>query len=159
MNPKDLKDLERRAEEGDASAQTELGKMYYEGNGVPRHYEKARNLYFLDAAKQGDPEAQFYLGMMYYEGKGGQKDHKMAMYWLSKAVDAVSADAQLYLGEIREGESGPKSQLDAYQWFSLAAAQGNEEARAKLDALEKGMLPEEVSKAQNYAITWHWEHR
>lgn len=156
MNTKDLKDLESRAEKGDLDAQTELGKMYYEGRGVPRHYEKARNIYFLEAAKQNVAEAQFYLSVIYYESKGLQKDAERAKCWLTKAADAGFAEAQLYLGKMLNEQ---KDHINACQWFSLAAAQGNEEARAKLDVLEKDMSPEDVAKAQNHAVTWHWEHR
>lgn len=156
MNTKDLKDLQLRAEHGEASTQLELGKMYYEGKGVPRHYEKARNLYFLESAKQDVMEAQFYLSVMYYEGKGGLKNPVQADYWLSKAVDAGFADAQLYLGKMREKQ---KKCIDAYKWFSLAAAQGNKEAIENLERLEKEMPSEDIAKAQNQSAEWHEKHQ
>jgi len=155
MNTKDLKDLQLRAEHGEASTQLELGKMYYEGKGVPRHYENAL-FWLLDPAKQGIAEAQFYLGMMYCEGKGVIKNPERANCWLNKAVDAGFADAQLYLGKRCEKH---KKCIDAYKWFSLAAAQGNKEAIENLDRLEKEMPPEDIAKAQNQSAEWHEKHQ
>lgn len=49
---------------------------------------------------------------------------------------------------------------DAYKWFALAAAQGNEEAKKKLDELEKDMPPEKLAEAQLLAVhKWHEMHK
>src|SRR5262245_47784216 len=44
--------LRASAEGGDASAQNQLGLLYYEGTGVPQNYLQARQ-WFEEAAKQG----------------------------------------------------------------------------------------------------------
>jgi len=165
MTMKDLKDLERRAEEGEVLARTEFGKMYYEGEGVPRHYETAANL-FLKAANHESAdaaEAQFYLGKMLDEGKveivqrrDPEESKCWAEHWISKSADVHGlADAQLYLGKMRDKQ---KNYIEAYKWFSLAAAQGNEDAGEKLDELEKNMSREDIINAQKSAASW-WRGR
>ena len=66
------------AEQGDASAQSNLGLMYDLGEGVPQDDKQAVKWYRL-AAEQGDAEAQFNLGVMYYSGYGVPKDDKEAV--------------------------------------------------------------------------------
>jgi len=161
MTMKDLKDLERRAEEGEVLARTELGKMYYEGEGVPRHYEKAAEC-FLKASNQDSAESKFYFGKMYYEDKVVQEKSREsakqeAMRWLSQAAHIHGlTDAQLYLGKVCDEQ---KNFIEAYKWFSLVAAQGNEDAGEKLDELEKNMSREDIFDAQKGAASWWRGHQ
>ena len=52
------------AKQGNAFAQTNLGWMYRNGDGVPQDYKTAVKWYRL-AAEQGDAGAQYNLGTMY----------------------------------------------------------------------------------------------
>jgi len=54
------------ADQGDSFAQSNLGFMYYKGQGVPQDYKEAVRLYRL-AADQGHTEAQVELRLMYSE--------------------------------------------------------------------------------------------
>ena len=74
---------------GDAIAQSNLGWMYAQGQGVPQDYKTAVKWYKL-AAEQGDAVAQSYLGVMYEEGKGVPQDYVRAHMWFSIAV--ISGD-------------------------------------------------------------------
>ena len=51
----------RAAEQGHASAQSNLGNMYSDGRGVPQDYQTAVTWY-IRAAEQGDDIAQYNLG-------------------------------------------------------------------------------------------------
>ena len=55
------------AEQGHASAQSNLGYMYENGQGVPQDYAEAVKRY-RKAAEQGHVFAQANLGVMYREG-------------------------------------------------------------------------------------------
>ena len=57
------------AEQGDASAQFNLGNMYANGEGVPQDDAEAVRWYRL-AAEQGNAGAQLNLGNMYANGRG-----------------------------------------------------------------------------------------
>jgi TPR repeat protein len=59
----DLSDLKRRAEQGDAAAQVNLGSMYGRGQGVQQDYREAAKWY-KKAAEGGNAAGQHGLGVM-----------------------------------------------------------------------------------------------
>jgi TPR repeat protein len=70
------------AEQGDATAQYNLGVIYYNGLGVGQDYQEAVKWYRL-AAEQGDVKAQYNLGLMYYNGDGVVQDYVYAHMWFN----------------------------------------------------------------------------
>ena len=72
------------AEQGYASAQYNLGGMYYTGEGVPQDYKEAVKWTRL-AAEQGSVEAQYNLGQMYYFSRGVPQDSVLAHMWWNLA--------------------------------------------------------------------------
>src|SRR5688572_20113536 len=69
-----LKKWKPLAEDGNPSAQTNLGVMYYQGRGLDApNYQEALRWYRI-AAMQGYPDAQFNLGLAHMEGKGVARD-------------------------------------------------------------------------------------
>jgi hypothetical protein len=65
-----LREFKPLAEQGDVSAQYNLGQMYRDGEGVPENAEIAMKWYRL-AAEQGLADSQYNLGVMYRDGQGG----------------------------------------------------------------------------------------
>jgi TPR repeat protein len=65
---------------GNRDAQTYLGMMYDQGQGVAQDYKEAVRWYQL-AAKQGDAVAQYNLGNMYSTGQGVLQDYVRAHMW------------------------------------------------------------------------------
>jgi TPR repeat protein len=61
------------AEQGDATAQVEVGLMYYIGDHVPQDYAETVKWYQL-AADQGFYPAQLSLARMYEDGRGVPQD-------------------------------------------------------------------------------------
>ncbi len=61
------------AEQGNVTAQYNLGHMYEKGKGVSQDYKEAIRLFHL-SAEQGDEKAQTKLGLMYEEGTGVSQD-------------------------------------------------------------------------------------
>jgi len=157
-----IEDLKRKAEDGDAETQTKLGKQYYFGIGMPRNYNLAKKC-FCAAANRGNAEAQYYFGKMYDERKVSEQNEKWccqeAKKWYRKSAEQNFADAQLILGKMySKGEH--KDEVKAYIWLALATAQGNEEARIKLDELENEMPSEKLNEAQMAATyEWHEMHK
>jgi uncharacterized protein len=86
------------AEQGDASAQHFLGKMYESGEGVRRDSTEAAKWFRL-AANQGHTGAQFYLGGMYASGTGVPRDYVQAYMWF----DLCSAGPEAFYAS--EGRS------------------------------------------------------
>ena len=48
--------------------------------------------------------------------------------------------------------------VQAYMWFSLAAAQGNEKARRDRDTAASKMTPNQITEAQRMALDWLAKH-
>ena len=79
------------AEQGIASAQFNLGVMYYRGQGVPQDYQAALK-WFRKAAEQGYAGPQNKLGLMYEMGRGVRRDIIRAHMWYSVAAATLSGD-------------------------------------------------------------------
>ena len=73
------------AEQGNASAQFNLGNMYNDGKGVTQDYKQAEKWY-RKAAEQGLAPAQGNLGFMYGMGQGVVQDNKSAHMWFNIAA-------------------------------------------------------------------------
>ena len=74
------------ANQGNAAAQSNLGLMYAEGQGVRQDYTQARQ-WFEKAASQDDAAAQFNLGVMYAKGQSVRQDIKRAQEYFGQACD------------------------------------------------------------------------
>ena len=82
------------AEQGDASAQYNLGVMYDNGKGVLKDYKEAVKWY-RKAAEQGLASAQGNLGAMYANGHGVLKDLSKAKHWIKKDYDNPDAKTRV----------------------------------------------------------------
>ena len=125
-----LTDLQQRAAAGDATAQFELGALYYLGQGVPQDYAQAR-VWLEKAAAQGSPEAQYRLGLIYESGIGVTPDDAQAAAWWEKAAAQGFPEAQYNLGIFyNKGRGVPQNSAKARAWFEKAATQtGDKETR------------------------------
>jgi TPR repeat protein len=70
------------AEDGDATAQFNLGLLYLDGHGVPQSSAEAAT-WFRRAAEQDYAQAQHNLGAMYGTGQGVKRDYVQAYKWLN----------------------------------------------------------------------------
>ena len=89
------------AEQGDVSAQYNLGTLYDSGKGAPQDYKEAVKWYRL-AAKQGYASAQNNLGNMYAYGNSELQDNVMAHMWYNIA----SANGHDKAGKWRDETAG-----------------------------------------------------
>src|SRR2546425_104126 len=125
-------EMQKKADSGDTNAMYELGRMYYDGAGVPKDAAKAAE-WWQKAATQGNALAQNRLGSMYLNGEGVPKDIAKAAEWWQKAATQGHATAQAVLGKMYAyGEGVPKDATKAMEWFKKAATQGDAEAQGML---------------------------
>jgi hypothetical protein len=89
--------FKKLAEKGDASAQSMIGVMYRDGEGIPKDAQKAV-FWFRKAAEQGEVLSQFELGHMYANGQGVPEDDHQAAAWYRKAAEQGYPGAQINLG-------------------------------------------------------------
>ena len=138
------------AEQGDASAQTSLGRMYRDGRGVSADQAEAVK-WFRKAAEQGDAAAQANLGFMYGRGRGVPKDDGQAVDWFRKAAEQGYALGQVNLGAMyQSGHGVPQDDQQAVEWFRKAAEQGNALGQANLGFMYergRGGLPQDDKQA------------
>ena len=148
---KKLAGLAKRAEQGDASAQSALGQMYYKGEGVPEDTAKAIE-WFEKAAAQGHADAQSQLGWIYARGEAVPTDVAKVVEWTQKAAARGDASAQLILGSMyAQGKGVPKDLASALELVQKSAAQGNAEAQFALGDVYssgiEGLIPKDAAKA------------
>jgi TPR repeat protein len=141
----------KAAELGAAGAQEMLGQIYYTGQEVPVDHAEARKWslkaaeQYRKAAEQGDEFVQCQLGDCY----GNMGDKAGQVKWYLKAANQGWAVAEYDLGIFySRGEGAPKNDIEAYKWFSLAAAQGFEGSATQRDLLARTMSRTEVVEGQ-----------
>ncbi len=146
-----LSETRKKAEQGDALAQYNLGGMYFGGSDLPKDPTEAVK-WFRKSAEQGNADAQFELGLMYENGNGVPKDPTEAVKWFRKSAEQGSASAQCNLGWVYEkGEGVPKDPVLAHVWYNIAGANGYELAKEFLVRIEKGMSSEQKAEATTRA--------
>ena len=123
----EMRDLLAKAEQGDVSAQYELGTMYYNGTGVEQNYDEAL-AWYTKAAELGNTDAQYNLGEIYHNGSGTEKDDTKAIKYYRQAADSGHASAQCKYGVmLQNGEGEEKNEEEAVGWFRKAADQEDPE--------------------------------
>jgi len=120
------------AEQGDVTAQYNLGVIYKNGVGTQQNYRTAVNWY-TKAAEQDLQNAQYDLGYMYAHGKGVLENDKIALDWWTKAAEQGDAKFQYKLAQIySSGQDVEKSHKAYVKWTTLAAKQGYSTAQMSL---------------------------
>jgi TPR repeat protein len=140
-----------KADHGHAEAQFSLGEGFAadDAEAVLR-YRKAANL--------NHALAQFTLGMMYADGRGVPRDDVQAGHWILRAAEQGYAAAQHNLGVRHRRasftglpKSAMESNLEAYKWFHLAAAQGHKASDGELENITLRMTREQVVEGNQRA--------
>ncbi len=152
----------KAAEQGHATAQRNLGVMYFWGYGVPEDKAKAVKWY-TKAGEQGDDSAQFQLGLMYLAGEGVPKNGKKAVEWLTKAAELGYHKAQYKLGTMYAAGTGvPEDHVRAYKWVVLASVCTPDakalfpvkRAKRLRKRLQRNMTEEQLAEAQRLSTEW-----
>ncbi len=115
----DFDAVKKAAEQGDASAQFNLGLMYANGDGVPEDDAEAVHWY-RQAAEQGIISAQFTLGFMYANGDGVPEDDIQAYAWISIAsaqgLKNSKIAKEILTGEMTRAEIAEAQKLSRKYW-------------------------------------------
>ncbi|MFQ6018911.1 MAG: peptidoglycan-binding protein [Kiloniellaceae bacterium] len=133
------------AEQGDASAQYNLGLLYHHGLGVKRQLGKAAKWYGR-AAENGDADAQKAIGDLYVQGFWGKKDYAKAATWYRMAAEQGHVEAKESLrmleakGQGRPRQAAPSHAPTEYKKGQAAHKRRDyaEAARRYRKAAEKG---------------------
>lgn len=144
----------KAAEMGHAKAQSNLGILYFSGEGVQKDVNEGI-LWLKKSAEQGLVKEQVLLGTIYYEGKAISQDYDKALHYFRLASDKSNDDAQYNLGFMIENGFGvPQNKEEAIALYRKSALLGNVKAQVRLGA--KYALGIDV--AQDYALAYMWLH-
>ena len=129
--------IRKSANQNQPAAQYRLAKLYEIGEGVSQDSEMARQL-TERAARNGNRIAMHDLALYYAEGRGGvEADLPTAANWFEKAAERGVVDSQFNLGVLFESGQGiPKNMTDAFVWYSIAAGQGDQFAKTRVEVLK-----------------------
>ena len=117
------------ANQGNSSAQYNLGCIYYEGIYVQRDLNRA--IYYLSlAANQNNSDAQYLLGAIYFD-----EDIDKAFHYYTLAANQNNAQAQGYLGLIYIEIEHLRDINKGVHYLKLASDQNNLEAQGYLGSL------------------------
>ena len=129
--------LLERAEQGIRDAQYEVGRRFWNGDGVDQDHKQAAD-WFDRAARQGLAAAQCALGLCYERGDGVEQDMWQAAAWYQWAAQQDDVEAQLLLSECYEkGRGVPKDKEKAAEWLYKAAQHGGSYVKKWLKTLKK----------------------
>ena len=145
--PQDFQEAMRlfcqEAEQGNALAMYDLGRMWADGLGVEADLDAAREWYrkalnaFLSAEKELPERKKTYLqyriGKMYLAGLGTDQDYETAALWLDRAAEKSHKYAQYTLaGLYAKGQGVERDLKHAFALYHASAIQGNPYASYEL---------------------------
>ncbi|VVB47549.1 putative Sel1 repeat protein [Beijerinckiaceae bacterium RH AL1] len=144
----------KAADQGIVPAQYRLGALYEKGLGVAQDKARAKSLY-RQAADAGNPRAMHNLAVLLADGDG-KPDYEGAATWFRKAAQYGIHDSQFNLAILLvRGLGVEPSLVQSYQWFAIAAAQGDTDAAGKRDEIGAKLSPSELSVAKALAAAFH----
>ena len=95
---------EKAAAQGNPAAAYRLGKLYLQGELVPKDVPKALE-YLTASAKEDSPFAQYTLGKLYLMGKDVERDLEEAYRWFEMSAGQGNPYAQFFLDHFGETQS------------------------------------------------------
>jgi TPR repeat protein len=150
------------ADEGNVTAQFNLGWLYHNGNGVAANDERARQLWEL-AARSGHAEAQMALAMLYGQRGSAVEDQAQAVNWYREAAAQGIEDALLVLLDYADrGDAAAASAVDALlrearvgKLVTVTVDKANVRERPTTGARVLATLPE-GTRVRQLAVTDGW---
>ncbi len=119
-----LQELQEKARQGDAEAQTALAFRYRDGKGVAKDDALAMQ-WAHRAADAGNADAMDFVGVAYLRGAVVKRNPGIAVSYF-KAAAGKSAAAAFNLGQCYFGAQGTEQDIPkALDWWKKAAAKGH----------------------------------
>ena len=135
------------ADQGNAEAQYNLGRMYAVGEGIAPDPAEAMRWYAM-AAEQGHANAQNNLANLYESDRQFEK----AAHWYRRAADQGQAFAQASFGfAYSQGRGVPVDEVEAVKYYRMAAEQGYAGGQFNLGgmyAMGRGVMMDPLTAAR-----------
>ena len=144
---------EPAARRGDPDALLVLGHQYAYGLGCKQNFDTAIGYWEQAAAKRFLPAIK---RLAEFHAAGGPKaDAVKSLKWWRAAALMGDAEAQERVGDGYRDNFGQLSHREeAYFWYAHAARRGRHGVKAKLEDIEKGWTPAQITDVQNRLKTW-----
>jgi hypothetical protein len=140
------------ANDGDTSAQTNLGYLYDRGLGAEVNSKLAAEWY-TKAAEAGNALAQHNLGDMYLRGQGVSQNDATALEWFKKAAAQGQTGAEIKLAYmLAEGRGTAKDVESAYAWVMAASTSGDNRGQELKRTLETRLTARQLEQAKKQAV-------
>jgi len=153
-----LAECQPLADDGNATAQFCVGRLYANGFGVAMNDDLALQWYGL-AAEQGYSEAQFNLGLMHANGWGVEMNDQEAAKWYRLAAEQGLVEAQMSLAMLcHKGRGVEQNLIEAYMWYEIAVQLDDFNASVKRDDVAADLSPEQIATAQQMVTSWFDEN-
>ena len=124
-------ELVKKAEEGDAEAQYNLGQCYENGQvGIKDNKEAVK--WYTKSAEQGYAKTAFALSRCYEDGKGVPRDKNEARKWFIKGVESNDESELLRILESIYYEGGEGGEEKKFLLYRRLAELGNVKAQREL---------------------------
>ena len=147
QNPPDMHYLLKRAKQGYADEQFQVGRAFEMGIGVKRDQKTAAE-WFARAAGAGDFRAQTELASMYLNGIGVRRDDQNAVHLLQQAAASGYAPGQFQLGTLYLlGRGIKRDDSEGVRWITRAALSDYAPAEVNLGIVYWNAIPAEQEKA------------
>lgn len=117
-NPYSPSTWEIAAQNGDATAQFNMGVALQSGKKVKENFIEAANWY-EKAAMQGHADAQNNLGILYYRGKGRQQNYILAYAWCYLAQKQGSSIATKNLQKFEDNMTSEQKNIALKKYKEL----------------------------------------
>lgn len=152
--PKVVKEIEKKAFEGNPEAQHDIAAIYTAGHGGATINFTRAAMWFEEAAHQGVANARYNLGVLYHQGLGVNQDTDKAIEWYNAASELNHPEAQYNLGIAHiEGIGTNYNPLLASNFFRQAANSGIMEAAYNLGLIYENGLTGETRPQE--ALSWY----
>ncbi|OPH33514.1 Polar organelle development protein [Moraxella lacunata] len=156
---KKVQQYENMAKSGDVLAQSDLAKLYKNGNGILFDIDYGVDLqksayWYEQLALQGNAEAQYKIAEIYQNGIGIPVNLQNASYWYEQSALQNNSYAQFQLAENwKNGAGVPKNNNNAIYWYTKSAENNNTQAMEKIGIIyHDGLLG--VAKNKELALSW-----
>jgi len=140
--------LNKAVAHNNPAALLRLGKMYNEGNSVPKDEEKANQLISASVASG-------YLPALFYKGELAMKknDIQQAKDWYTKAAISHYIPAEMALSRLYTQDKSPLFNLNmGFVWMMKAAQNGSSEAQLAVAEMYKAGKGTDIN--ENLAKEW-----
>ena len=150
-----LDELQQKAEQGDMTAQFQLGRKYHLGDGVESDTQKAI-FWYQKAAAQGSAKAVNNLGVMYEHGFVAPEDKDRSVEWImeksfayfTEAAKRGQCTAQQNIGATYAYR---REYIQAWAWLTVAATRGSKFGLIDRGRFDGKMSSDERKQAEKLA--------